>query len=265
MKKLISVLLLAALLASSCMLTSCFHEHVFGEWKTVTNATCTKEGLKERVCECGEKETASIPVIDHDYSERTCTQPKTCKMCGKTSGASLGHNYSKATCDFPQTCSRCGQTSGSELGHDYKDHVCTRCGENNITASNINDIIEIKSFECQRNFLGGYEPHITIVNKSSTKTIKYATFVINFINTVGDPVTSQIGGLNYGTVEMVGPVAPGKKKREEFDACFYTSSLAFGYFSIIMLTYTDGTKLLLTRDSIQGLRDAGIATTVSTG
>ncbi|MBQ0109685.1 MAG: hypothetical protein KBS44_05345 [Clostridiales bacterium] len=130
MKKLISVLLLAALLASSCMLTSCFHEHVFGEWKTVTKATCTKEGLKERVCECGEKETQAIPMIDHDYASATCEKPKTCTMCGKTSGASLGHNYSKATCDAPQKCSRCGQTVGSALGHTTDDGVCSRCGKN---------------------------------------------------------------------------------------------------------------------------------------
>ena len=130
MKKLISVLILAALLASSCMLTSCFHEHVFGEWKTVTNATCTKEGLKERVCECGEKETQAIPMIDHNYASATCEKPKTCTMCGKTSGASLGHNYSKATCDAPQKCSRCGQTVGSALGHTTDDGVCSRCGKN---------------------------------------------------------------------------------------------------------------------------------------
>ena len=165
MKKLISVLLLAALLASSCMLTSCFHEHVFGEWKTVTKATCTKEGLKERVCECGEKETASIPVIDHDYSERTCTQPKTCKMCGKTSGASLGHNYSKATCDAPQKCSRSGQSVGSALGHTTDDGVCSRCGKN---------FGKWEKVECVDRF--GDFTHYGIALTSTTTTGKFSNF-----------------------------------------------------------------------------------------
>ena len=35
--------------------------HVFGEWVIVKNATETEEGLKERTCFCGEKETENIP------------------------------------------------------------------------------------------------------------------------------------------------------------------------------------------------------------
>lgn len=32
------------------------HTHNFGEWEVVTEPTCTQEGLRERVCACGEKE-----------------------------------------------------------------------------------------------------------------------------------------------------------------------------------------------------------------
>ena len=35
--------------------------HSFGDWVTVKEATLTEEGLKERTCSCGEKETESIP------------------------------------------------------------------------------------------------------------------------------------------------------------------------------------------------------------
>ena len=46
--------------------------HSFSEWVTVKEATTTKEGLKERTCSCGEKETEDIPVVtayvrDGDY------------------------------------------------------------------------------------------------------------------------------------------------------------------------------------------------------
>ena len=36
------------------------HAHTYGDWTTVTEATCDTEGMKERVCACGEKETQPI-------------------------------------------------------------------------------------------------------------------------------------------------------------------------------------------------------------
>ena len=41
------------------------HEHSFGEWTVTTEPTCTEDGSKERVCECGEKETEVIPALGH--------------------------------------------------------------------------------------------------------------------------------------------------------------------------------------------------------
>ena len=34
--------------------------HSFGDWITIKEATETEEGLKERYCDCGEKETQDI-------------------------------------------------------------------------------------------------------------------------------------------------------------------------------------------------------------
>lgn len=39
------------------------HVHSFGEWITVKEATLTEDGLKERTCACGEKETEAIDKI----------------------------------------------------------------------------------------------------------------------------------------------------------------------------------------------------------
>ncbi len=70
----------------------------------------------------------------HNWSEATCTKPKTCIDCGDTEGEPLGHLWSDATCTTPKTCSRCGATEGEALGHDWKDATCTeaktcsRCG-----------------------------------------------------------------------------------------------------------------------------------------
>lgn len=44
------------------------HTHVFGEWKTVTEADCVHPGLRERKCECGEKESEELPALGHEMS-----------------------------------------------------------------------------------------------------------------------------------------------------------------------------------------------------
>lgn len=50
------------------------HTHQFGEWYTVTKATCTEEGLQERSCECGEKETQSIASTGHSLVDGVCVK-----------------------------------------------------------------------------------------------------------------------------------------------------------------------------------------------
>lgn len=54
----------------------------------------------------------------HDWLEATCTEPKTCKLCGKTEGEALGHDYvSEIT--KPATCSEEG----------IRTFTCNRCGD----------------------------------------------------------------------------------------------------------------------------------------
>ena len=87
--------------------------HNWGEWQTVTPATCTNAGSQKRTCSlCNTSETQNIPVLEHNYSEATCTEP--------------------------QTCTRCGATTGTALGHNIVNGVCTRCGVNfEMTASDV--------------------------------------------------------------------------------------------------------------------------------
>ena len=87
--------------------------HNWGEWQTVTPATCTNAGSQKRTCSlCNTSETQNIPVLEHNYSEATCTKP--------------------------QTCTRCGATTGTALGHNLVNGVCTRCGANfGIPASDV--------------------------------------------------------------------------------------------------------------------------------
>ena len=77
-------------------------------------------------------------VCTHNWVEATCTEPKTCSICGKTDGDALGHSYQEAvtapTCTeegyTTHTCSRCGDsyadTYVSATGHDWDDGVVTK-------------------------------------------------------------------------------------------------------------------------------------------
>lgn len=95
------------------------------------DATCTEAGnIAYYVCECGklysdEECTKEITLADtvvkalgHDWEAATCTEPKTCKVCGETEGEALGHDWEWVV-DEEATC-----------GKDGKKHEeCKVCGE----------------------------------------------------------------------------------------------------------------------------------------
>ena len=91
------------------------HTHSFGEWTTVTEPTCAEEGLRERVCVCGEKESEELEALGHDYKGEVTIVP----LC-------------TADGEITYICSRCGDSyteTLEALGHDYVKGVCARCGE----------------------------------------------------------------------------------------------------------------------------------------
>ena len=60
------------------------HTHKFGAWTETKAPTCTEKGSKERVCECGEKETAEVAALGHDFKNGTVTaDTSTCSADGK--------------------------------------------------------------------------------------------------------------------------------------------------------------------------------------
>lgn len=112
------------------------HEHSFGEWKTVKEATCTTDGSAERACECGEKETKKLPAISHTEVidapvAPTCTadgltEGKHCTACGavilKQEVISAKHSYVETT--VPPTVTEDG----------YISNVCSVCGDSYTAA-----------------------------------------------------------------------------------------------------------------------------------
>ena len=51
---------------------------------------------------------------NHIWKAATCTTPKTCTICGATSGSETGHQWIEATYNDPKTCQVCGASAGSK-------------------------------------------------------------------------------------------------------------------------------------------------------
>lgn len=49
------------------------HVHAWSEWKTETEATCTKDGVRSRSCSCGNTETEAISAAGHSYQNGVCS------------------------------------------------------------------------------------------------------------------------------------------------------------------------------------------------
>ena len=95
LKKILCILVL--LLSLTCVLISCDddetqngadnapHAHEFKEWHTTANATCSSDGIRERYCSCGEKQTTAIPA-GHNIQNGICVN------CGYVSSQNGGAN-----------------------------------------------------------------------------------------------------------------------------------------------------------------------------
>ena len=145
------------------------HEHSYSEWVVVENATCLKKGILERSCDCGEKETVSIPATDHKYGQWVVVLEATeqaegkeesvCEVCGDTKEKTtpkISHIHEYQRNEIPATCTEkgkivivctCGDTQEIEVpakGHSYslasqteancteestETYVCDVCGE----------------------------------------------------------------------------------------------------------------------------------------
>ena len=108
------------------------HVHTLGAWETVTEATCTSNGSRQRRCtSCGEVvDKESIAATGHSWGAWTTVANATCTSAGSKK----------------RTCTSCGESETSRvaaLGHDWVTHKsestgadgyfitweeCSRCG-----------------------------------------------------------------------------------------------------------------------------------------
>ena len=137
MKRSIKILTLCCAFVLLCLaVTSCGHEHAYGEWVTVKAPTCTEAGTQERACECGQKETGVLSAIGHKAgADATCTEDCVCTVCDEVLQSEKGHvPGTEATCTAAQTCVVCGAEVMPAKGHAFgewsntKEPTCTEKG-----------------------------------------------------------------------------------------------------------------------------------------
>ena len=74
---------------------------------------------------------------DHSYTAATCTEPKTCTLCGVKVGEALGHTYDH---DCDTACNRCGAVRTTQHTYDNAcDAACNVCGAVRTPAAHVYD------------------------------------------------------------------------------------------------------------------------------
>ena len=102
-RKWLAALCAAVMLISLFMLAACGdpeHEHAWGEWTTVKEATCLEDGSKERVCGCGEKQTETIKALGHKWGNPYLDNgvyKHRCGRCGVVENSTSGGSDTQNT------------------------------------------------------------------------------------------------------------------------------------------------------------------------
>lgn len=179
------------------------HEHSYGGWTTIKVANCTEDGIKERVCRCGDVQTETIHAKGHtaivDVAiEATCTQD------GKTEGAhcsecgailikqqiipAKGHNRVVDEA-VPATCTQSGLTEGShcsecgailqtqdEVAPSHNDQygICTICYEVTNSDLAVNHYVNYSSNAYSQNYTCYYDYDLLVRYSFSTEFLNFS-------------------------------------------------------------------------------------------
>lgn len=85
------------------------HEHVFGEWKTIKEASCSAQGEEVRVCSCGEQENRYTALLPHFAGAWVIEKEPTIKL---PTPDDPDEREPGIKCQF---CERCGAKLDEEL------------------------------------------------------------------------------------------------------------------------------------------------------
>ena len=228
------------------------HKHKYGDWKTTREVTCTIDGLEERSCQCGVKESKTIKCVGHHTGnwktekEATCIKKglKTidCTVCKKHIEEEIDyadHEYGKwqtqkeATCTEKglriKICEVCEKEVSEEI--DMLEHklsywhnnetthykTCSMCKQNFETAEHDSDNCTICGypFEFDLNKTG-------YTLKSFSKNLTTAEIPASFN---GKPVNYIGNTAFYGCSSLISITIPDSVTNIGYSAFYNCSSL----------------------------------------
>ena len=117
---------------SECKMLEVSTCHMFGEWQTTVNPTCTEGGEMIRSCSvCGVEETKTIDALGHDYSEQwTIDEEADCVNDGSKSHHCTRCKAKKDITSIPATGHKYVETvvEPSYSNRGYTLYECSVCG-----------------------------------------------------------------------------------------------------------------------------------------
>lgn len=124
-----------------------------------------------------------------------------CYLCG-AENANPEHNYSDATCTAPKTCTSCKKTTGDSLGHEYSNGECIRCKapEPTIDTSDATEVV--------LDMLGS----TNVVSITADQSIYSA----NGITYTNDKASSQTPNSNYSPTKYAARAYKGSTVKIEY-------------------------------------------------
>ena len=201
------------------------HTHNFGEWEVVTEPTCTQEGLRERVCVCGEKESEEIAALGHTPGE-TAKENETVATC--TENGSYDEVIYCTVCE--EELSR-KTVEIDPLGHDYVNGVCSRCHDAIATEGLVFELLTAETGANFEEFFGeGFEDFYACTGMTAAEE-----------NVV---IPSTYNGLPVRMVQWF-DLEPEISNR--IDSFYFPDSVQMIYFSEA-LTFEDLTEIRLPRN-----------------
>lgn len=209
--------------------------HTYGEWQTVTAATCHSKGEKKHTCTfvgCGQTEAAEIEMTDHRWGEWTEQNGQMVRKCQNT-GCNETETMSIVTVTF--TKKNDGAYNGSaQLLSDFVNAATVDGGSENITYWMDGQQVQLDS---------------TTVTNAGTYTVKAV---------YQDNETKQ-----YGTAEVKFKIDPKTVNVSGWTWDYSTAFTYDGNAKTVKLTTSDLTGVSVTYEDNEKT-DAGTYTTKAT-
>ena len=194
------------------------HTHNYGEWETIQSATCTAEGIKERYCACGEKQSTTISVIAHSYGEwetikeatysEKGTESRKC-TCGKTETRDIAKKESETKMLTGLECWNelfnyySNMLEESSISYKEGDDECSiyNDGVNTIIYSYY-EKLDGDTLEKRESWYGKYGNHYVYVYRGNGEQYyeiiskeDYDSALENYRSNILDPIEDLLGGI----------------------------------------------------------------------